>query len=211
MTLTSTKSAYGIFSSNRSYPQCRIRNECLKVHAVFHVQDGPLWAARNTAAAAFLTPGFRRRACECRHPRFRPSSWLRRGTCRSPPHPWPRWCRARRSRHFEMTFLELFRRSAPTASTARSMPPLEVHRIHAGGDRLGAFCHDAWADTVASGAIGGRVSGLGGEFAHHLGAHSFELILELDLLGDGDAVLADAGSAERLVEQDVVAFRIHPS
>src|SRR5208283_5227180 len=33
------------------------------------------------------------------------------------------------------------------------------------------------------------------------------LVLELDLLGDGDAVLGDARSAERLVEHDVAAFR----
>jgi hypothetical protein len=33
-----------------------------------------------------------------------------------------------------------------------------------------------------------------------------ELVLELDLLGDGHAVLGDAGSAERLVEHDVAAL-----
>src|SRR5690606_34644239 len=45
-----------------------------------------------------------------------------------------------------------------------------------------------------------------GDFAHHLCAHVLELVLELDFLGDGDAVLGDARSAERLVEHDVTAF-----
>src|SRR4029077_17803154 len=43
----------------------------------------------------------------------------------------------------------------------------------------------------------------GSDFAHHLRAHVLELVLELDLLGDGDAVLGDAGCAERFVEHDV--------
>ena len=47
------------------------------------------------------------------------------------------------------------------------------------------------------GAVAGRVVGLLGDLAHHLGAHVLELVLELDLLGDGDAVLGDAGSADR--------------
>src|SRR3546814_13970486 len=36
---------------------------------------------------------------------------------------------------------------------------------------------------------------------------SLELVGELDLLGDGDAVLGDARRAERLVEDDVAALR----
>src|SRR6185295_14807858 len=37
-------------------------------------------------------------------------------------------------------------------------------------------------------------------------AHILELVLELDLLGDGDAVLGDARGAEALVEDDVAAL-----
>src|SRR5256712_11342699 len=40
----------------------------------------------------------------------------------------------------------------------------------------------------------------------HLGAHVLELVGELDLLGDGDAVLGDARRAERFVEDDVAAL-----
>src|SRR6202012_4692240 len=57
------------------------------------------------------------------------------------------------------------------------------------------------------GAVTGGVGGLRSDLAHHLRAHVLELVLELDLLGDGDAVLGDARSDERLVENDVGAFR----
>ncbi len=85
---------------------------------------------------------------------------------------------------------------------------LQIHRVHAGGDRLGAFLDDGGCEHGrGGGAVAGRIGGLGGDFAHHLCAHVLELVLELDLLGDGDAVLGDAGSAERLVEHDVAALR----
>ena len=81
---------------------------------------------------------------------------------------------------------------------------LEVHRVHSGGNRLGAFPDDRMSEHGRGGrAVTGLIGGLGGDLAHHLRAHVLELVLELDLLGDGDAVLGDAGSAERLVEHDV--------
>src|SRR5664280_2153385 len=85
---------------------------------------------------------------------------------------------------------------------------LEVHRVHAGGDRFGAFRHDGGGQHGGGrGAIAGQIVGLLGDFANHLRAHVLELVLELDLLGDGNAVLGDARSAERLVEHHVAAFR----
>src|SRR5205823_3015626 len=85
---------------------------------------------------------------------------------------------------------------------------LQIHRVHASGNRLGAFTDDRSRENGRGrGAVAGRISGLGGNFAHHLRAHVLELVVELDLLGDGDAVLGDAGSAERLVEHDVAALR----
>src|SRR5262245_52504414 len=85
---------------------------------------------------------------------------------------------------------------------------LQIHRVHAGGNRLGSFLDDRGRKHGrGGGAVAGRVSRLGRDFAHHLGAHVLELVLELDLLGDGDAVLGDAGSAERLFEHDVAALR----
>src|SRR5205823_11319280 len=56
------------------------------------------------------------------------------------------------------------------------------------------------------GAVAGEVAGLDRDFLDHLGAHVLELVRELDLLGDGDAVLGDARRAERLVEDDVAAL-----
>ena len=85
---------------------------------------------------------------------------------------------------------------------------LEVHRVHAGGNRLGAFANDRGGKHGGGGgAVAGHIGGLRGDLTHHLRAHVLELVLELDLLGDGDAVLGDAGSAERLVEHDVAALR----
>src|SRR5712675_1907735 len=85
--------------------------------------------------------------------------------------------------------------------------PLQIHRVHAGGNRLGAFSNNRRGQHGrGAGAVAGRVGGLGGHFAHHLRAHILELVLKLDFLGDGDAVLGDAGCAERLVEHDVAAL-----
>ena len=84
---------------------------------------------------------------------------------------------------------------------------LEVHRVHAGGNRLGAFAHDRLGEHAGGGgAVAGDVIGLGGDFAHHLGAHVLELVLELDFLGDGDAVLGRARGAERFVDDDIAAL-----
>src|SRR3954453_2958893 len=84
---------------------------------------------------------------------------------------------------------------------------LQVHRVHAGGNRLGAFAHNGCGQHGrGGGAVASSVGRLGGHFAHHLRAHVLELVVELDLLGDGNAVLGDAGCAERLVEHDVAAL-----
>ena len=84
---------------------------------------------------------------------------------------------------------------------------LQVHRVHAGGDRLGAFAHDgAGQHGGGGGAVAGHVIGLGGDFAHHLGAHILELVGQFDFLGDGDAVLGGARGAEALVDHDIAAL-----
>ena len=85
---------------------------------------------------------------------------------------------------------------------------LEIHRVHAGGDVLGALADDRGGEHGRrGGAVAGEVVGLRGDFAHHLGAHVLELVGELDLLGDGDAVLGDAGGAEGLLDDDVAPLR----
>ena len=50
------------------------------------------------------------------------------------------------------------------------------------------------------------VIGLAGDFAHHLGAHILELVGQFDFLGDGDAVLGGARSAEALVDHHIAAL-----
>ncbi len=85
---------------------------------------------------------------------------------------------------------------------------LEVHRIGAGRNGLHALANNRLGENgCGRGAVASDVIGLGRDLAHHLRAHVLELVLKLDLLGDGDAVLRDARSAEGLVEHDVAAFR----
>src|SRR5690606_98720 len=84
---------------------------------------------------------------------------------------------------------------------------LQVHRVHAGGDELDAFVDDGLAEHGRrGGAVTGNIVGLRSHGAQHLGAHVLELVLELDLLGDGHAVLGDARGTERLVDHDVAAL-----
>jgi len=85
---------------------------------------------------------------------------------------------------------------------------LQVHRVHAGGDRLGTFANDRLGEHGrGGGAVTGLIRGLGCDLAHHLRTHVLELVVQLDLLGDGHAVLGDARCAKRFFDDDVTAFR----
>ena len=84
---------------------------------------------------------------------------------------------------------------------------LQVHRVHAGGDRLQAFDDDGLGqDGGGGGAVAGLVVGLGGDFADQLGAQVLELVGQFDFLGDGDAVLGRARRAEGLFDDHVAAL-----
>ena len=84
---------------------------------------------------------------------------------------------------------------------------LQVHRIHAGGDRFGALLHDRMREQRRrGGAVAGLLVGLGGDLAHHLRAHVLELVLEFDFLRHRHPVLGDARRAIALVEHDVAAL-----
>ena len=48
-------------------------------------------------------------------------------------------------------------------------------------------------DRRRGGAVAGDVGRLGRDFAHHLGAQVLEPVVQLDLLGDGHAVLRHVG------------------
>ena len=85
---------------------------------------------------------------------------------------------------------------------------LQVHRIEAGGHRLQAFAQDRLREHRGGRrAVAGGVGRLRSDLLHHLHAHVLELVLELDLFRDRDAVLRDGRGAEALLEHDVAAFR----
>src|SRR5579871_5471824 len=105
------------------------------------------------------------------------------------------------------TVVSPFAEMVPTWATSAVDAALEVHRVHPGGNRLGAFTHDRGGEhRRRRGAVAGHVVGLRGDLAHHLRAHVLELVVKLDFLGDSDAVLGDARCAEALVEHDVAAL-----
>ena len=87
-------------------------------------------------------------------------------------------------------------------------PALNRHRIDArrhrtksvGVNRLGQHGR-------GGGAVAGDVAGLAGHHVHELGAHVFERLGKLDLLGDGDAVLGDARASVGFLEHDVASAR----
>src|SRR6185295_5726521 len=87
-------------------------------------------------------------------------------------------------------------------------PALQLHGVGAGGDVLDAFAVDRLREHGRGRrAVAGDVGGLRGDLADHLRAHVLEGIRELDLLGDGDAVLGDRRRPELLLDDDVAALR----
>ena len=107
----------------------------------------------------------------------------------------------------EVTFLAFAFSSSTTAAHGQVDAALQVHRVGAGRHRLGALADDRLRQHgCRRRAVAGDVGGLGGDLLQHLRAHVLELVLELDLLGDGHAVLGDARGAEALLEHDVAAL-----
>ena len=97
--------------------------------------------------------------------------------------------------------------SSTTASTAMSMPRFRSIGFMPAATDLTPSRTIAWASTVAVVVPSPAMSlVLRGDFAHHLRAHVLELVGELDVLGDGHAVLGDARGAEGLLEHDVAAL-----
>ena len=84
---------------------------------------------------------------------------------------------------------------------------LDAHRVGAGADVLEALGDDGLGEHDGGrGAVAGDVVGLGRDLLEELRAHVLERILELDLRGDGHAVVGDRGRAVLLVEHDVAAL-----
>ena len=85
---------------------------------------------------------------------------------------------------------------------------LEQHGVGAGGDVAHALVDDRLGQHGGGrGAVTGHVVGLGRGFLEELRAHVGEGVVELDLLGDGDAVVGDGRGAVLLIERDVAALR----
>ncbi len=84
---------------------------------------------------------------------------------------------------------------------------LQVHRVHAGSNRLHALAdHGLGQHGCGGGTVTGDVGGLGSNFLHHLGTHVLELVFQFDFLGDGNAVLGDGRGAKGLVQHHVAAL-----
>ena len=87
-------------------------------------------------------------------------------------------------------------------------PFLDQGRIGAGGDHFQAFAVDALGQyRGGSGAVSGYIRGLGSHFLDHLRSHVFLGILQIDLLGNGHAVLGDGRRTEFLFQNDVASTR----
>src|SRR5690606_29165207 len=84
---------------------------------------------------------------------------------------------------------------------------LHVHRVAAGRDGLQALADDGLRQHGGGGgAVAGFVRSVRSHFLDELRAHVLELVLELDLLGDGHAVLGDRRSTEALLEHGIAAL-----
>ena len=85
---------------------------------------------------------------------------------------------------------------------------LEGHRVGPGGDVAQALGDDGLGeDGGGGGSIASDIVGADRDLFGELCAHVAEGLIELDLAGDGDAVIDDQRGAEFLVEDDVAAAR----
>src|SRR6478735_2960003 len=85
---------------------------------------------------------------------------------------------------------------------------LEGHRVGAGGHVAQAFLHHRLGEHGRRRrAVTGDVVGLLGNFLDELRTDLLVRVVELDLLGDRDAVVGDRGGAPLLLQDDVAALR----
>ena len=84
----------------------------------------------------------------------------------------------------------------------------ERDRVGAGGDVAQALVHQRLRQHGRGrGAVTGDVVGLGGDVLRELRAEVLVGVVEVDLTGDGHAVVGDRRRAELLVDDDVAAAR----
>ena len=83
----------------------------------------------------------------------------------------------------------------------------DSQRVGAGGDVLQTvFDHDVSEQGRSRGAVASDVVGLDSGLADELGAHVLDLVLEFDLLCDGDAVVGDERRAVAALAGNVAAL-----
>jgi hypothetical protein len=103
--------------------------------------------------------------------------------------------------------LELALSCSTILSTALSRPRFTIIGLAPAGDVLEALGDERLAEhDCGRRAVAGDVVRLGRDFLQELGAHVLEGVFELDLAGDGHAVVRDRRRAELLVEDDVAAL-----
>ncbi len=84
----------------------------------------------------------------------------------------------------------------------------ECHWIGPGGDHLEAFAEDGFGQHGGGGgAVAGHVVSLARGLFDQLGAEIFKRVVQLNVLGHGDAVFGHLGRAPALVEHGVAAAR----
>src|SRR5476651_956915 len=107
----------------------------------------------------------------------------------------------------EATGLARFSRSLTTACTAISMPRFRSIGFMPAATDLAPSRTIAWASTVAVVVPSPALSLVLEATSRSICApHILELVLKLDFLGDGDAVLGDAGRAKALLDDDIAAL-----
>ncbi len=84
---------------------------------------------------------------------------------------------------------------------------LQIHRVHAGGNRLQTFIDDSLSQNGSSGcAISGFVVGLGGNILDQLGAHILETVFQFDFFGNRNAILGDDRSTKAALQYHIAAL-----
>jgi len=80
--------------------------------------------------------------------------------------------------------------------------------VGSGNQVLQALMNDGLGQQGScGGAVAGHVVGLGRDFLHHLGAHVLKGVFQLDLLGDGHAVICNQGGAISSPQNHIAALR----
>ena len=83
-------------------------------------------------------------------------------------------------------------------------------RVGASGDVAQAVVDDSLSEQgCGGGAVTHGVVGLGGDLLHQLGTHVLDVVLELNLLGDGNAVVGDGRGTKRALQSNVATLGAH--